>query len=707
MNHEKDWLNRAIYFQWLTLNRTVARDYARQQVQKTVRMGAGIYSYFVQCGGPVIYDSALAPRASKLEYDLLDALVRECQAAGIKFVAGWLGTLPAFAREMREHPDWQTRGPAGEPLGFACFNSPMREYVFAMVKEVLSRYPVDGIYFDQLPTGCFCRDCQLQYELFTGGPMRFGPELKIKDWAGDIEPADGRGAGILAGGMQSAFCRFARAKKKAFLWELRRIINEVRPSTALIVNHLVGIDAVEGGAEYVDAPMPEVVAFSGDEQLAVSAVRTLTSLYAGGKPTWGQTKLDTFAQRPRPVIHAQVTMADAVANGNAILLRDQDSLDLATPRVQREFSASMSELCGLHQELSGARPVPYAAVLHSLATLAAGDAGHAAVFAGAFRTLVDLHLPFKVVTEPLVQAGALKDVRVLLLPDVSRLEAATLKAVRAHVQKGGGLVATGLPAVREPGGEMNGPGALHDLLGVKIIHAVNRVDAGAMRYEHPDIPIQTRYDMHYFYARARAAGHPILRDLAGALFSWEGDKVVVEAGATAEVLADIVGFDQAKLFERDFNRRLCFPGEVGTPFLVANTAGSGRCVYCAASVCQPAVRSSCTELDDLLAGALRWAAGEAPAVELQGAPMRLRLTVKQTPMVRYAFFNNCNTIDRNGIVGVCPAAEFTLTWNVRSAKVTKVEDHEGKALAYTRKGPWVAVTVPRVDAYRLVRLHVA
>ena len=183
-------------------------------------MGASVHQYMVQVGGAVIYNSDLAPRSPQLGFDLLEALVAENHNRGNRLIACWLGTLPGNALQAREHPDWIVRGPDGSPFILVCYNGPLRDFVFAQVREVLTNYAVDGIYFDQLMTGCYCAYCRQKFAEIYGKELPFSADT----------PASYRYGHIYWGNPnERELEEFANAKRVAFLRNVRHIIDEIRP----------------------------------------------------------------------------------------------------------------------------------------------------------------------------------------------------------------------------------------------------------------------------------------------------------------------------------------------------------------------------------------------------------------------------------------------------------------------------------------------
>jgi hypothetical protein len=122
--------------------------------------------------------------------------------------------------------------------------------------------------------------------------------------------------------------------------------------------------------------------------------------------------------------------------------------------------------------LVGTKTMPWLALLvseqtrqfHAYADVAGRFLPH--VF-GAFRCALEEHLPVALITDEDLSAGELSRHRVLVLPGSAALSAAQVKAIRAFVAAGGGLVATGEASLCDELGRPRKDFALADVFGVR------------------------------------------------------------------------------------------------------------------------------------------------------------------------------------------------------------------------------------------------
>ncbi len=147
------------------------------------------------------------PVHPELKGDPMRETVDLCRRAGLKTVAYVPLNHPfmdAGSKDSR-YSDWSKKFADGSPMttehyGFAryfegCLNSPVREVIRALVREVLTEYAVDVMYFDGPYEGmqnakepCHCRYCEEAYRKRFGKPVPAGEkwsredEVQYHDW---------------------------------------------------------------------------------------------------------------------------------------------------------------------------------------------------------------------------------------------------------------------------------------------------------------------------------------------------------------------------------------------------------------------------------------------------------------------------------------------------------------------------------------------
>ena len=131
------------------------------------KCGVDFLAFHARCNtGMAYYNTKIGTRHPALQYDLFGKLAECCQKKEIALLAyfnGGISTMEAVA-----HREWQTQympgtGYYGQITPFAltmCYNSPFRNHLIAMVKEIVTNYKVEGVFIDCLEKyPCVCPTC--------------------------------------------------------------------------------------------------------------------------------------------------------------------------------------------------------------------------------------------------------------------------------------------------------------------------------------------------------------------------------------------------------------------------------------------------------------------------------------------------------------------------------------------------------------------
>jgi hypothetical protein len=143
--------------------------------------------------------------------DLLGATVEAFHQAGLKVVVYIPFNHPFMSTDALrpEYEDWCKRYADGKPMitnhyGYGtfyegCLNSPVRAVIAGLIREVVTNYPVDVVYFDGPYQGmqhrnefCHCKYCEQAYRKARGKPvptqdpkMTLDAEAEYRDWLRD------------------------------------------------------------------------------------------------------------------------------------------------------------------------------------------------------------------------------------------------------------------------------------------------------------------------------------------------------------------------------------------------------------------------------------------------------------------------------------------------------------------------------------------
>ncbi|NLO01333.1 MAG: hypothetical protein GX126_03290, partial [Bacteroidales bacterium] len=130
--------------------------------------GVDYLTFHARCNqGMAYYDTKIGIKHPSLKYDLFGSLANACLKRDIALMA--YIHCGISSAEGLQHRDWTTlsfdgrayRNPPFTPyVRTMCYNSPYRDRVIAMVKEIADNYPVAGFFFDGLQEfNCVCPIC--------------------------------------------------------------------------------------------------------------------------------------------------------------------------------------------------------------------------------------------------------------------------------------------------------------------------------------------------------------------------------------------------------------------------------------------------------------------------------------------------------------------------------------------------------------------
>lgn len=150
-------------------NPDVGRDFDPEHfTDEAKRSNVDYIAFHARCNvGMAYYNTQIGTRHPALDYDLFGKLAECCRKKDIALVAYLNGGISTM--ELVEHREWRThRFDDGhnlygqiDPFSItACFNSPFRDHLFAMIREVAQKYPVQGFFIDCLcDFPCVCPTC--------------------------------------------------------------------------------------------------------------------------------------------------------------------------------------------------------------------------------------------------------------------------------------------------------------------------------------------------------------------------------------------------------------------------------------------------------------------------------------------------------------------------------------------------------------------
>ena len=404
-----------------------------------------------------------------------------------------------------------------------------------------------------------------------------------------------------------------------------------------------------------------------------------------------------YQVKPVPMLFTE--MATITANGGFVQYYDQcrpdGALDqLSLDRMQAAFDQVRAREPWLPDGAAGQRRVHYADVVWSKRSQDFAQERHArahvAGLEGVHEALLERHLLHGVVTERRIAEGQAGSPRVLVLPDVVCMSDAVAAGLRRFVAAGGGLVATYRTSMADELGRPRENFLLADLFGCDYLEPM------AFTYSF------MRYDATGPLTAGVELGWPM------ALWHLLQLKVALRPGAEGHGV--IVNPMRGMMMGH--------PPQEDTPYpaAVCHRFGAGRVVYFPQPLGQAYHDYGHPDFRTLLENAVRWAAGEAPPLEVR-CPATVEAVLWERPEgsraetgagpVRYLHLINRTPggpvrTKASVITEEIPVSELEVRtrFPVRRALLQPA----GQELAVTAENGGARFVVPRVDIHAVVEL---
>jgi hypothetical protein len=437
---------------------------------------ASYYAYFPTKSGYPVHP--------ELTGDPMRETVDACRQAGLKVIAYVPLNHPfmdAASKDPR-YQEWSKKFADGTPMttehyGFAkyfegCLNSPVRDVIRALVREVLTQYPVDVMYFDGPYQGmmnakepCQCKHCQ------TAWQKRFGKPLPTKQ--DDVEYVEWMANEVVI----------------AFLREIREMIRATRNVPVLFND-----TSMLSKREWRNRAIPVVDGFMFEA--AETPEDKLFNLQLGhstGKTIW--TYISTHTQYNRehmksdrtrgwfsyPVESQELLLDGATAiAGSAGIVYWGLSRFFYMPEGPLAYDSGKYvkecfDFSARHRDLLAA------AVARPIAGIMVGDQtidwfagkhfvskGYENYYHGAWQVMKDLGYDAEPFLDYMATPGLLSRYKLVWLANTACLSDAQCAMLREYVNAGGTLVATHLSSVADQHGKMRANYGLADLFGAKF-----------------------------------------------------------------------------------------------------------------------------------------------------------------------------------------------------------------------------------------------
>ncbi len=602
---------------------------------------------------------------SDTDRKLMQQIIDTSHKHGMKYCLG-LPPFPSVAH-MRAHPAWRVHPedsdaatriePREDNLGtrLGCNNGPWGDYLIDLCVELMQDFGIDGYSFDgnyHAPI-CYCPACKTSYHAATGKPIP--PAVNLDDvayreylvWRGER--------------LERHYSKLQQRLKAAspdavvMSWTVNagrygHFLHSPRAMPSRM-NQLFDLPMQEWWLDETNFGASVAPAFGAAYSRAVAGDRPASSeayLMTRGNP-YGT---DSF---PR---HERITRnLHAMTNGSTC------AESFGWPGQYESAAAAFQVVKDREAWLTQTEPLPWAGLLVSEQTrqfYAYRDIANRWLphLVGTFRTAMEEHFPLSLLNDWDINPASLSRYKILILAGAAALSDDQLAAIRAFVQSGGGLVATGETSLCDELGRPRKDFGLADLFGVSYR---GRPNAIAER-ETLDSNFAVTVDETYWQQRVGAGTltwgeSPVWDDarlkalVPHRSATFKGPQVLVTEPKPEEVIARIIpeGWKKPPI-----------------PAVMARTVGTGRVAYLPACLDAAMWSYGYPYQRRMLTRLIQWAAGTRFSIEIE-APMCVQTTywTQKLPEGRSRtvlhFFNGLNTTANHGLPAVdVPLREETI-----------------------------------------------
>jgi hypothetical protein len=585
----------------------------------------------------------------------------------------------------RAHPEWAALDANGHPRrhwampGYwvtCCLGNYSLEFMRDVTREIIREYDVDAVFSNRWHGSgkCFCGFCQESFRKAAGMAI---PKSN--------DPADPAQRQYIVWHQERLFA----------VWDLLdKEIRAIRPKASFVANAgggaLSELDMAGIGrrAETLFADRqarrglmaPWANGKTGKEYRAAMGTKPIGSIVSVGveEPYRWKDSVQSNAE-------IQLWFAEAIAHG----LRPWFTKFNAKV-IDKRWMPAVEQVYRWHWKnekyLRNTAPVARVAMVYSQQTahFYGGAQARALVedaLLGYYHALVEARIPFEMVHDRKLDADSIAPFRTLILPNIACLSDAQCVQLRAFVERGGRLVATGETSLYNEWGERRGDFGLADLFGCSFDGKLEpRMQNAYLTLRHP---------------------HPLLAGLEDAPRIIHGTR---RAGTrphakTNPPLTLVPSYPDLPMEE-------VYPRQQQTdqPECYASVTGKGRVVFFPFDLDRTFWEVMGPDHGTLLANAVRWVTDEPSPADVQGPGMVDIAVWRQSGSMTIHLVNLTNPMTMKGPYrSTIPMGPYTVF-------VPKVRPKAVKLLAAARAAEWrperggVLITVPTVDLHEVVAL---
>jgi len=581
--------------------------------------------------------------------------------------------------ERREaHPEWWQRQVDGSQVynngwGVPCPNGPIKDYMKALVVEIATRYPTDGFFFDMYAfnhNGCWCDNCRRKWAEKYNLPFPTAP-----DWGGSV---------------WAKYLEFRAQSTIDTMTEIRDAALKVRPNLIWCTHCGPEQNWMAGTARLqpvVDTMVQSEVGTRGGRGLWAAGQRAkILQPFSRGKANatiladihlyWDKPK--GWFYIPWSPENVQRQVAEIVAHGSWPDIYTEPYPDgRNNPYTTEGVRAGIMLARKFEPYLLGRETVKSVALHYSqLAHDFFGrddPSAYTYSFQGAYKALMESHIPFDVVLDEQVEDGSINQYDVLVLSNSAVTSEAMNQALRQYVAGGGSLFATYKTSLLDEIGRQRDDFALADLFGAS-------------------------YRREFGSAYMRAEG--LLSEGLSASPIIEQRLLAVSAVGEAEQLGSVIGQSPTDL--APFTYVSAPTVETQWPALLRN----GQVIYCAGDLGFAHARAGYRDHLRLFGNCVRALLGERARVRIK-APVTLDqalYTQGSRTLLHLVNLTTNQTIDESGSEAdaheVIPLHDIEVSLKGKFGRCFRASD--GAELPLKQEEEWATVVLPKLDIYDVV-----
>lgn len=659
------------------------------------RAKTGGYLYWPSETGVV--DPALGEHDNVLEG------LNAAHAQGLKYVT-YVNPLDDQAAE--QHPDWGQRNASGTLIsnksGYRLsVASPAREHIQAQLVELVTNYDIDGIWLDMV---FWHRGGDYNPYSVQEFKTRYGFDPPLEE-----DPDDPK---------WQKWIQFNYDMITETFVQWNRAVKAVNPDVALMANTFSGwvyrnpgngrssVDVVKG----LDAVLEEVGWYNGADPnfFGFPARESFMSLFLSSIAS-----NNALADEQKKVAHIwsagafqgkESSKMEVASIPQELKSRAMEAITYgAIPWPVFYNGQGMNDLfCdieAIEPWLKGAERVPWAALVVSENTefwYGKTDPINRYVKSlyGIFDVFAEEHMPLEIITDRELEEGNLSPYKVIVLANTAALSDNAAQKLKDYVNNEGGLLATYESGLYDEAGTERVQNVLQDLLGFNV---ENRMATN-----------------NILYLQAPTSGHPSINARVReyiADYSWDrtgiqkGGNVPYSGLAGTGVLGQAMNKNESVL-----KAATKINGNPSYDVMIARQYAQGKVAYIPLDIGTAYYRGRAPYLRQWVAGAVRWAATEAPPVVIK-APLVVQSSVfhKADTLIVH-LLNDISSFGRATVANgdqlgireeVLPVYDIEVTFRTGDKKYGEFRLQPGNVLLEGNKNKdgTITVTVPKLETH--------